>query len=264
MGTHDLIITHVVPEGNGEFYTDETLAIRDVMVTGPTARTIDFSDADQAQYFQVTAGVPDLQARVLATTTLYTGNGTTAGFTRESTNLESNALAVGQMRTTDVYDQSIQVTRPGSSLTVTNATNMPDDQTYVAPAPLGMLNASVATKQPYITLQATWPAYASSIGYVWNANQQLSAQQCGSNSTCTTVWASFVSPGVVGTMPGFVMPDLSTIPGWKAAFELVNGTQVVGGVTAQTSSAGAGDFPPPTPASGTKRTFVRTDFVVMP
>jgi hypothetical protein len=60
------------------------------------------------------------------------------------------------------------------------------------------------------------------------------------------------------------MPELAAVAGWTPAFELVTGSQVFGSVTAQTSSAGAGDFPPGTPAAGTQRTFVRADFTVTP
>ena len=263
-GTHDLIVTHAVPEGNGEFYVDEALAIRDVAVMGPTSRTIDFTAAEPTLYYPVTASSPDLQARFLATTTLYTGNETTAGLVRESVNMETQSLATAQMRTSDVYDQLISVTRPGSGAAITNATNAPGPQTFVAPAPLGVVSCAVTSKTPYAILGTTWPAYGSSIGYIWNATQQLGAQQCGGNVACTIVWSAYVSPGVTGAMPAFAMPDLAAVMGWKTAYELVGGAPIVGGVTAQTSSAGAGDFPPGTPANGTKRAFVRSDYSVTP
>jgi hypothetical protein len=263
-GTHDLIVTRAVPEGNGEFYVDEAAVIRDVAVTGSTTRTIDFNSAQSTQYFNVTANVPNLNARIIASTMLFTANGTTLQLTRESTNWESDALATQQMRATDVYDQQIAVISPGASATVTNATSTPGAQTYVAPAPLGSISAKVAATMPYLTLEAAWPAYASTVGYAWNATQQLTSQQCGGNVACTIVWTSYVSPGVTGTMPGFRMPDLTSAMGWKSQFELASAAQVVGGVTAMTSTAGAGDFPPATPASGTKRAFVRSDFSVTP
>jgi hypothetical protein len=263
-GTHDLVIIHAVPLGNGEYYSDESLVVRDLAVTAATTRTIDFGNSDYTQYFNVDASVPNLGARIIASTTLYTANGTSLAMVRESQNWESNALAESQVRTTDVYDQSIAVTTAGASATVTNATNAPSDQTYVAPAPLGAVMSMVATKMPYPIVQTTWPAYASAVGYAWNTTQQLSPQQCGGNVGCTVVWTAVLSPGVTGATPGYRMPDLSGVAGWKAAFQLVNGAQVVGGVTAQTSSAGAGDFPPGVPANGTKRVFVRSDFGVTP
>ena len=67
---------------------------------------------------------------------------------------------------------------------------------------------------------------------------------------------------MTGTDPAYRMPDLTPVPGWKAAFQFV-GAPIVGGVTAETSSAGAGDFPPGTPVNGTKRVFVRSDYSVM-
>ncbi len=60
------------------------------------------------------------------------------------------------------------------------------------------------------------------------------------------------------------MPALADLPAWKSAFELADNAQVVGSVTAMTSSAGTGDFPPGTPAGGTRRAFVRGDFAVTP
>lgn len=263
-GTHDLIVAHAVPEGNGEFYVDETVVIRDVAVSGPTMRTIDFGPAQPTDYDTVTVNVPNLNARIIASTTLYTANGTSLQLVRESQNWETDALAPAQRRPTDVYDQSIAVSTPGASATVTNATSSPGPQTYVAPPPLGSVTATVVTKMPYPILRAAWPAYGDVVGYAWNATQQLTTQQCGGNTACTIVWTSYLSPGVTGSMPGVVMPDLASVMGWKSAFELVGGAQVVGGVTAQTSSAGAGDFPPAIPASGTKRAFVRSDFSVTP
>jgi hypothetical protein len=168
------------------------------------------------------------------------------------------------MRATDVYDQAISVTLQGRSATVTNATSTPGEQTFVAPPPLGLPSSAVVTDMPYPVVQTTWPAYAATVGYTWNATQQPGAQRCGANTACTIAWTAYVSPGVVGAMPGFRMPDLAAVPGWKTAFELVPGAQVFGSVTAQTSSAGAGDFPPGTPAAGTSRTFVRADFSVTP
>jgi hypothetical protein len=263
-GTHDLIVAHAVPEGNGEFYVDETVVVRDVAVTGPAMRTIDFGPAQPTDYDPVTVNVPNLNARIIASTTLYTANGTSLQLVRESQDWETDALAPAQRRPTDVYDQSIAVLTPAASATVTNATSSPGPQTYVAPAPLGSVMAAVATTTPYPILQAAWPAYGDVVGYTWNATQQLTTQQCKGSSPCTIAWTSYLSPGVTGSMPGAVMPDLTSVTGWKPAFELVGGAQVAGGVTAQTSSAGAGDFPPAIPASGTKRAFVRSDFSVTP
>ena len=81
---------------------------------------------------------------------------------------------------------------------------------------------------------------------------------------CTIAWTSYVSPAVTGATPGFRMPNLADVMGWKAAFELADGAQIFGGVTAVTSTAGPSDFPPGTPADGTKRAYVRSDFSVTP
>jgi hypothetical protein len=112
---------------------------------------------------------------------------------------------------------------------------------------------------PYVTLQTTWPAYTDVTGYAWTATQQ-----CGGNMACAVSWSAVLSPGVTGNMPGYQMPDLSALTGWKPAFQLVGGSQVVGSVTAFTSSAGASDFPPGIPANGTDRTFVRADYALTP
>lgn len=263
-GTRDLIVAHAVSEGNSEFYVDETVVLRDVVISGPTTRTINFSAAEPTAYHDVIVNIPNPNARVIATTTLYTANGTTLGLVRESSDWESDSLAAVQARASDVYDQSIAVTTFGQGVTVTNATSTPATQTFVAPAPLGAISSGFATKSPDPMILTTWPAYAGSVGYAWNATQQLGSQQCGTNAACTIVWSAYLSPGVTGSMPGYQMPDLAGLAGWKQAFALVGGAQVVGSVTAQTSSAGAGDFPPGTPAQGTERQFVRTDYAVTP
>jgi hypothetical protein len=262
-GTHDLVIEHAVLLGNGEFYVDEAVVERDVAVTAPTQKTIDFNAESQTtQFYNVS--VDAFNARVLATTTLYTANATGIGLVRESTNFETTSLSPDQSRATDVYDQLISVSSVGANATVTHATSDPTDQTFVAPDPLGAPTASVVTKMPYPIVETAWPAYADAVGYAWSAQQQLTSQQCGNNVACQVVWTAYLSPGVTGAMPGFRMPVLSDLAGWKTAFQLASGATVTGGVTAQTSSAGAGDFPPGVPANGTDRTFVTSAFSVNP
>lgn len=263
-GTHDLVVAHAISEGNGEFFVDETLVVRDVAVTGATSRTIDFSAAEPTQSFPVIVNINSTNVRVVASTTLYTANGTTLGTVRESQGWESIALADAQMRTSDVYDQAIALAVPGQGVTLTNATSTPGAQTFVPVPLLGMPSTSVPARMPYPILQTTWPAYDNSVGYAWSASQQPGWQQCGGNQSCTIAWTAYLSPGVTGATPGFRMPALADLPAWKPAFELVDNAQVVGSVTAVTSSAGAGDFPPGTPASGTRRAFVRGDFAVTP
>jgi len=264
-GTHDLFVIHAVPEGNGDFYADEVWVQRDVALSSNTTKTIDFADAQSTQQYGVDVSAIDVGARAQATTTIYTANGTQGLLVREAANWETVALGDADMRDSDVYDQSISVMAVGHSATVTNATNMPTDQIWVAPAPLGMPQSSVATKMPYITLQSMWPAYADVAGYTWSATQQLTGSQCGGNmSSCVVNWTAMLSPGVSGAMPGYVMPDLASLTGWKAGLELSAGTSILGSVTAYTSSAGAGDFPVGIPANGTHRTFVRSDYAVIP
>ena len=256
-GTHDLVVAHSVPVGNGDFYVDRAWIARDVALTASTTRQINFSEAQDTQQFFVDTS--SINARVIASTTLYTANGTQGLLVRESGDHESYAFADAQQRTSDVYDQSIAVSTLGRGATITHATNEPDDQTWQAPMPLGAPQTTTATTTPYVTLQTVWPAYSGVTGYVWTATQQ-----CGGNTPCSIVWSAILSPGVTGNMPGYLMPDLSALTGWKPAWQLALGTQVVGSVTAFTSSAGASDFPPGIPASGTDRVFVRADYAVTP
>jgi hypothetical protein len=266
-GTHDLFVVHAVPEGNGDFYTDSVWVARDVTLSGNSNRNINFAEAQSTtQYYVDTGTVIDLGARITATTTLYTANGSSGQLVRENTNWEVQSLADAQMRSSDVYDLSIQVANLGKSATVTKATNAPGDIEWMAPPPLGAVQSMVAAKQPYVILQATWPAYADAVGYTWNATQQLAGSQCGgnTNAACTVTWQAYLSPGVTGAMPGFRMPELAALPGWKKELELVSGAAIVGSVTAHTSSAGAHDFPGGVPANGTVRTFIRTDYSTTP
>jgi hypothetical protein len=263
-GTHDLVVAHSVPVGNGDFYVDRVWIARDVALTMSGTRQINFSEAQQTAQMAVNFSSPELQARVSASTTAYTANGTHGLLVRESFNPSTIAFAAAQRRTSDIFDQSISVNSLGRGATITHATNAPTDQTWTAPPPLGAPQTTLPTSMPYATLQTTWPAYTDVTGYAWTASQQLPSQQCGANMPCTISWSAVLSPGVTGNMPGYQMPDLSALTGWKKAFQLVEGAQVVGSVTAFTSSGGASDFPPGIPANGTDRTFVRADYAVTP
>jgi len=258
-GTHDLVVAHSVPVGNGDFYVDRAWIARDVALTTSGTRQINFSEAQPTAQMSVNFSSPELTSRVSASTTAYTANGTQGVLVRESLNPSTIAFAAAQRRTSDIFDQAIAVTSLGRGATITHATNAPADQTWIAPAPLGAPQTTVPTKMPYVTLQTMWPAYADVTGYAWTATQQ-----CGGNTACAVSWSAILSPGGTGNMPGYQMPDLSALTGWKPAFQLVGGSQVVGSVTAYTSSAGASDFPPGIPANGTDRTFVRADYAVTP
>ena len=126
-GTRDLVVSHVVPAGNGDYYVDETVVVRDLAVTAATMHSIDFSTSDVTSFYTVDASAAPMNARVVASTTLYTANGTTASLVREAQNWETDALAAGQMRATDIYDESIAVTRDGGGATLTHATTTPGD-----------------------------------------------------------------------------------------------------------------------------------------
>lgn len=257
-GVKDLVVSHAVPEGNGDFYVDETVTLRDVNVTGPTSRTIDFQASETTDFYAVNVDV--MNARIVAGTTLYTANGTQAGLTRETGNWESDALATAQRRPTDVYDQSIAVLTLGHGSTVTNATNAPGTLDYTAPDALGDVTASVASTQPYPLVETTWSDYPEAVGYTWTATQP---DVCDGLATCAVVWTAYLSPGVTGMSPSYRMPDLSPVTGWKTDYAFAS-AGIEGSVTAISSTAGATDFPTGIPASGTQRVFVRTDFDVTP
>lgn len=261
-GTRDLLVSRAIPQGNGDFYVEDVLVERNVSVNAATVKQLDFDDAQPTSFYTVdTTGTPQ-SARVIASTTLYTANGTTAQLSRLTSEWETDALDDAQMIASDVYDQSIQVATFGASATITHATATPGEQSWEAPAPLGMVTTTVPTKMPYVTLQSTWPSYTDAIGFTWSATQQVPCT--GFAGGCSIVWSSYLSPGVTGSSPGYRMPDLASLSGWKDQLQLVSGVGLAGTVTAFTSSAGPGDFPTGIPAAGTDRTLVRRDFALTP
>lgn len=260
LGTRDLFVYHVNPEGNGDFNIDGVVALRDLAVAGPTSKTIDFSTAQAPDAYAVSVDVPAMNTRVVASTTLYTANGTQGTITRETGSWESDALPSALRNPTDVYDQSIAVLTLGHGSTITNATSAPGPQDYVAPAPLGDVTAAIATNDPYMTLDSSWAAYPQAVGYTWTAMQE---DGCPGSATCAIVWSAYLSPGILGAQPTFRMPNLSALTGWKPEYEFTDNA-VGGSVTAIGSTAGAMDFPTGIPAAGTQRVFVRTDFDVAP
>lgn len=259
-GTRDLIALHAVPQGNGDFLVDESVTIRDLVVNGPTTKSIDFNNAQATDEYDVdvSADAP----RVVTTTTLYTANGTQGTITRLDDAWATNALPSSQRRATDVYDVSISVSRFRRNETVTRASSTPGPHVYAEPAPLGDVASTVVTTTPYPTVETTWPAYADAVGYTWTASQDDTCD--GFSQSCTTVWTAYLSPGVTGAAPAYRMPDLSSVAGWKPAFELDDSSTIVGSVTATRSTAGPDDFPTGIPASGTQRVFVRTDYGIAP
>jgi len=265
-GTHDVVLRHLQAVGGnaGDFATTETVVDRAVAVTGATMHNIDASAATATQSFAVNILAPG-NGRAAASTILYSAGGTTSTMDRLSQNFESDALAQGQAVNGDVYDQQMSVAASGQTAIVTSATAAPADQTFTAPTPLGGAASAVAGATPYPMIHTTWNAYSSTVGYAWTATQTPTPQQCGGNTPCTIVWAALLSPGVTGNSPGYQMPDLSALTGWSANLAFATGAMVTGYAEAETSSAGASDFPPVTPpAAGTQRTYVRSDFTVTP
>jgi hypothetical protein len=265
-GTHDVVLRHLQAVGGnaGDFATTETVVDRAVAVTGATTHNIDASASIATQSFPVNI-VTSGNGRASASTILYSAGGTSSTMDRLSQSYESDALAQAQGVTGDVYDQQMSVAASGQTAIVTRATASPADQTFTAPTPLGGAASAVAGATPYPMIHTTWNAYSSTVGYAWTATQTPTPQQCGGNTACTVVWAALLSPGVTGSSPGYQMPDLSALTGWSANLAFVTGTMVAGYAEAETSSAGASDFPPITPpAAGTQRTYVRSDFTVTP
>jgi hypothetical protein len=264
-GTHDTVLRHFGGGGGTQdVIIDETVVDRGIAVSGPTTHDIDASLSVATQSFPVDVTPPN-GGRAQTTTILYTAGGTTATLVRSSQSFSTESLDATQMMTGDVYDQQILVAANGQTAVVTNATATPAAQTYAAPDPLGGATSTVPISTPYPQVQTTWAPYANAVGYDWAATQQPSLQQCGGNLPCTIIWAAILSPGVTGASPGFRMADLSALTGWDPALAFVAGAQVTGTAEADTSSAGASDFPAVTPpAAGTQRVMVRSDFTVTP
>ena len=262
-GTHDLVIEHVgfVTIG-GDVIADWAYVQRDLAVTGPTTADVDDQDSEYVQSFVVK--LPAGTGRSVAATTLYTANGTSGAFVADGQQpWETESLADTQMRASDVYEQSMSISVGTQIQTATNATATPGAQMWSSLAPLGAVSGVVAS-DPYPRITTTWSAYGNAIGYGLSATQTPMFGGCGL-TPCQISWITALSPGVVGQMPSYTLPDLSGLAGWSEAFQLVSGEQVSGTVVAQTSTAGASDFPPPTPpAGGTQRTFARSDYTVTP
>jgi hypothetical protein len=257
LGVHDLVVLHLVSDGNGDFHTDKAVTLRDFTVNGLTSKTINFSTAQETDSYDVTVGV--MNARIVASTVLYTANGTQGTITRQTGMWESDALPSALRLPTDVYDQSIAVLTLGHGSTITNATSTPGQLDYTAPPALGDVTATVTATEPHI-VETSWPEYADAIGYTWVAAQD---DVCGGSTTCAVTWTAYLSPGVTGMSPSYRAPDLSTVTGWKAEYDFA-AVPIGGSITAIRSTAGPGDFPTGIPAAGTQRVFVRTDFDLDP
>jgi hypothetical protein len=199
------------------------------------------------------------------TTNLFTGNGTGVAVAQLTRSLASTALASSQVAAGDVYDQRVTAEMVANQpVTATTATTTPAAVSITPPAPLGATKATSAGTMPYPRFTSTWPGYTGAIGYTWSLTQAPPAAGCGGFPACTITWTASVSPGAVGAMPSYTMPDLSGLPGWSKTLQFVTGTMATGAVTAMTSSAGAPDFPPNPPVAGTRRVFAHSTFTITP
>ncbi len=262
--TRDLFVAHIVATTGTT--TDPTIdyiaSARGVTVSDATVQNIDFSTAQPLATFAVTAN--GNVGKVSTETDLATANGTNAALVVAGmAPLATGSLPAVEMQSDDVYNQIITETSSGQAMTTSNATALPGAITYSAPAPLGGALASVTGTTPYPIITTSWNAYANAIGYTWTAAQALTGSACAAGElACTITWTSW--DGVTTGAGVYEMPDLSALPGWSPAFELVAGALVAGSVQASTSSAGATDYPAGNPAAGTQRTFARSAWSVTP
>lgn len=268
-GTHDLFALHGAGAGNGtgSIAADLIAVDRGVAVAGATTHDLDFTTAKPPQTYPVTVTSAGT-SKVTASTVLYSAGATSVGLVT-STNppYTSSALAASQMTSGDLYAQIVTITGSGQTAVLTNVTATPAAESVTEPAALGGATASVPTTMPYPEIKTTWNGYANAVGYAWQASQQLPVAQCGAGAQgpCQVRWTALLSPGVLGASPQYQMPDLSQLPGWTTKLQLVSGVNATGAVEAETSSAGAGDFPPASPAAaGTQRVQVAAAYTATP
>jgi hypothetical protein len=283
-GTHDLLVLHGSERGTpGDFLVDAAVVQRNVAINAatPTMNANGGNATPTSNKLSISVSVPGKTLiSAETTTTLLTANGTAVALAHvtDKTKLATTALQGTQVAAGDVYDQRVTVEFvKGQAVTSTTALATPGNVPITtAPTPLGAATTTSAATMPYPMYKTTWPAYAGAIGYTWTLVQPPPTPPpppttppppmagCGSNIPCTITWTARVSPGAVGAMPSYTMPDLSQLPGWSTAFQFVPGTVAgakanpTGEVTAMTSSAGAQDFPPGPPAAGTKRVFAHS------
>lgn len=266
--TRDLLVGQETANLAGDLVISKAAVARGVAATGATTtKDVDFSAAQATQTATVSIARGNGQTAI-ASTTLYSAGGTMFPFVRQTnaTNFSAASLAGALAKSGDVYDQQIEVDGTGTSAIVQDWVTAVANQTYTAPTVLGMPTTTVAAPMPYPQLHTTWSAYTDAVGYAWSASQALTGTACGaSGGSCTVTWSATVSAGAAGASPSVAMPDLSMLAGWDHALELVAGTAVNGSVTAATSSAGAGDFPPAMPApAGTQRVLVSAAWTATP
>ncbi|HET9989868.1 MAG TPA: hypothetical protein VFQ65_15155 [Kofleriaceae bacterium] len=265
-GTHDLFVFAGSSfSTGGDLVATDAIVQRNVTVTAATQVDLDGNDEESVQSFAVNNLFGG--TKQTASTTLY-ANGTTAALVTDSSiPFENESLAADQMASGDVYDQQMTVTSIGSIASASSATATPSDETWTEVPALGTVTAT-STMAPNPRVTSSWTHYPNAVGYAWGGSQTpINSGQgngCGGNGTCTIVWSALLSAGVIGDQGTYTMPDLSALPGWNPALQMVAGSKVGGGVQAMTSTA-AGDFPallPPT--VGTKRTFATGEFSVTP
>jgi hypothetical protein len=266
-GTADLLVLHGTDRNTaGDILVDGAIVQRNVTVNAATTLNVAGNTTTPTQSLSVSVSGSGAPISSATTTNLFTGNGTAVAVADlTKTPLMSTTLASKQVAAGDVYDQRVTVEFvKDQAVTTTTATTTPAAVSITAPTPLGATTTTSAATTSYPMFKSTWPGYAGAVGYTWTLAQTPPVAGCSSAPGCTIKWTARVSPGAVGAMPSYTMPDLSQLTGWSKALQLVTGTMATGEVTAMTSSAGALDFPPRPPLAGTKRVFAHSTFTVTP
>jgi hypothetical protein len=262
LGVHDLVVRKLDSANErSTFGTLATFVERNLSIAS-SQHDLDLATAMPTQAFDVT--VPT-GSKAQATTLFYTKSGTAVPLGRTTTPLQTFALDPAQVDPTDVFDQQVELDSVGHTAIMTNATLTPGPLTVRPPDQLGTASSAVVTATPYPLLQTMWPVYPDAVGYTWVATQVPTPDNCFEPQCSPIAWTALVSPGIAGASPTYQLPDLSALPGWDPEFAFTAGVEIDGYAEADTSSAGASDFPPVTPpAAGTQRTYVRSDFTVTP
>jgi hypothetical protein len=266
-GTHDLLVLHGADRGTaGDFLIDAAIVQRNLVINAATTRNVDVNTPTATRGLTISLSGSGAPISSETTTVLFTGNGTAiplAHLTKAP--LVSTALMSPQAAAGDVYDQRVTVELVAKQgVTTTTATTTPTDLSITPATPLGAATTTRTATTPYPTFGSTWHGYTGAVGYTWFLTQTPAAAGCSGSPACTITWTALLSPGAVGAMPSYTMPDLSQLPGWSQELGFVAGTMATGEVSAMTSSAGAMDFPPRPPVAGTQRVFAHSTFTATP
>jgi hypothetical protein len=242
-GTHHLYATvSDVVSGSSRSVTKLAVSRGVVANANVSNATIDFANViATTSPVAVTTNAP-ASTETAASTTLYDPSGTQLRLTYSWAGPPhtSRALPAAQVEPGSVYEQKIQARTCTSTycdeVETQHWTTNIAAQTVVLPAALGTTTMSADRG----SIAMAWPSYPAAIGYRWFAIERSGGLE----------WSGIIGPGEA---PRFTIPDLSALAGWSD-YVRTSSNEIVGQLTAVTSSAGAGDFPPAYPApAGTDR-----------